>query len=149
MCALGDQSADARHAPDVAIASTVVTPLPLTAMKLLAPALVAAIEHKAWQSKVGALGVCGDLAHRVPAYFMRTLPEVFPRVSGDGVRHAPKVTAVAEGVMPRFAAACENAEIVGMLPLVIRAIGRPRGNGGVPGPLMETTFVNSWTRPQR
>ena len=62
-CMLGDQSSDVRAAADAA-QTAVVKALPLTAMKLLAPALVVAMHHKAWQSKVGALGICGDLAQR-------------------------------------------------------------------------------------
>ena len=93
----GDANADVRHGAETAIAA-VVKALPVTAMKLLAPALVAALEHKAWQSKVGALGVCGDLATRVPGYFMRTLPEIFPAFLETVFDTHPKVTAVAEAV---------------------------------------------------
>jgi hypothetical protein len=53
--------------------TALIKSLPLTAMKLLSPALVTAMTHKSWQAKVCALGICGDLAARVPDYFMRTV----------------------------------------------------------------------------
>ena len=143
----GDANADVRHGAEIAIAA-VVKALPVTAMKLLAPALVAALEHKAWQSKVGALGVCGDLATRVPGYFMRTLPEIFPAFLETVFDTHPKVTAVAEAVMAPICRCVKNAEILGMLPLVIRAIRSPQTETEeCLDRLMETTFVNSMDAP--
>ena len=147
MCALGDQSADARHAADVATRA-VVKALPLTAMKLLAPALTRAMAHKSWQAKHGALRVCGDLAHRVPAYFMRTLPEVFPAFLECVFDTHPRVSALADLVMPAVCGCVRNAEIVGMLPLIIRAIKEPQKETETClDTLMETTFVNSMDAP--
>ena len=143
----GDANADVRHGAETAIAA-VVKALPVTAMKLLAPALVAALEHKAWQSKVGALGVCGDLATRVPGYFMRTLPEIFPAFLETVFDTHPKVTAVAEAVMAPICRCVKNAEILGMLPLVISAIRSPQSETEeCLDRLMETTFVNSMDAP--
>ena len=143
----GDANADVRHGAEIAIAA-VVKALPVTAMKLLAPALVAALEHKAWQSKVGALGVCGDLATRVPGYFMRTLPEIFPAFLETVFDTHPKVTAVAEAVMAPICRCVKNAEILGMLPLVISAIRSPQSETEeCLDRLMETTFVNSMDAP--
>ena len=143
----GDANADVRNGAETAIAA-VVKALPVTAMKLLAPALVAALEHKAWQNKVGALGVCGDLATRVPGYFMRTLPEIFPAFLETVFDTHPKVTAVAEAVMAPICRCVKNAEILGMLPLVIRAIRSPQSETEeCLDRLMETTFVNSMDAP--
>ena len=143
----GDANADVRHGAETAIAA-VVKALPVTAMKLLAPALTAAMEHKAWQSKVGALGVCGDLATRVPGYFMRTLPEIFPAFLETVFDTHPKVTAVAEAVMAPICRCVKNAEILGMLPLVMRAIRSPQSETEeCLDRLMETTFVNSMDAP--
>ena len=117
-------------------------------MKLLAPALVAALEHKAWQSKVGALGVCGDLATRVPGYFMRTLPEIFPAFLETVFDTHPKVTAVAEAVMAPICRCVKNAEILEDAPLVIGAIRSPQSETEeCLDRLMETTFVNSMDAP--
>ena len=143
----GDLNADVRHGAETAIAA-VVKALPVTAMKLLAPALTAALEHKAWQSKVSALGVCGDLATRVPGYFMRTLPEIFPAFLETVFDTHPKVTAVAEAVMAPICRCVKNAEILGMLPLVMRAIRSPQSETEeCLDRLMETTFVNSMDAP--
>ena len=74
----GDANADVRHGAEIAIAA-VVKALPVTAMKLLAPALVAALEHKAWQSKVGAL-VCAATSRRAsPGTSCARCPRFSPR----------------------------------------------------------------------
>ena len=125
-----------------------VKALPLTAMKLLAPALTRAMAHKSWQAKHGALRVCGDLAHRVPAYFMRTLPEVFPAFLECVFDTHPRVSALADLVIPAVCGCVRNAEIVGMLPLIIRAIKEPQKETETClDTLMETTFVNSMDAP--
>jgi elongation factor 3 len=61
-CMQGDQSSDVRIAANAA-QSAVVKALPLTAMKLLAPALVAAMHHKVGRS-LDSHGACGT--QRVP-----------------------------------------------------------------------------------
>ena len=143
----GDSDSNVRHAAEVAMAS-VVKSLPVTAMKLLAPALKHAMEHKAWQSKIGALGVCGNLATRVPGYFMRTLPEIFPAFLECVFDTHPKVLAVAEAVMAPICRCVKNAEVIGMLPLVISAIRSPqKETEECLDRLMETTFVNSMDAP--
>ena len=146
-CMQGDQSSEVRAAADAA-RSAVVKALPLTAMKLLAPALVDAMSHKAWQAKCGALGVCGDLAQRVPAYFMRTLPEVFPAFLECVFDTHPKVAAMADHVMRPITSCVKNAEILGMLHLVVSAIKNPqKETEECLDKLMETTFVNSMDAP--
>ena len=143
----GDVDQTVRHGAELAMAA-VVKSLPVTAMKLLSPALVFAMEHKAWQSKIGALGVCGDLATRVPGYFMRTLPEIFPQFLECVFDTHPKVSAVAEAVMAPICRCVKNAEILGMLPLVISAIRSPnKETEDCLDRLMETTFVNSMDAP--
>ena len=147
-CMQGDQSSEVRAAADAA-RSAVVKALPLTAMKLLAPALVDAMSHKAWQAKCGALGVCGDLAQRVPAYFMRTLPEVFPAFLECVFDTHPKVAAMADHVMRPITSCVKNAEILGMLHLVVSAIKNPqKETEECLDKLMETTFVNSMDAPR-
>jgi elongation factor 3 len=145
--AQGDQSPEVREAADAAQAA-VVKALPLTAMKLLAPALVEAMTHKTWQAKCGALTVCGDLASRVPAYFMRNLPEIFPAFLECVFDTHPKVSHCAGRVMRPICSCVKNAEIVGMLDLIIEAIREPQSQTeSCLDRLMETTFVNSMDAP--
>lgn len=146
-CMQGDPSGEVRAAADAAQCA-VVKALPLTAMKLLAPALVSAMHHKAWQSKCGALGICGDLAQRVPTYFMRTLPEVFPAFLECVFDTHPKVSALAGHVIKPICQCVKNAEVLSMLALVIDAIRNPqKDTENCLDRLMETTFVNSMDAP--
>jgi elongation factor 3 len=117
-------------------------------MKLLSPSLVAAMEHKSWQAKCGALGTCGDLAQRVPQYFMRTIPEIFPAFLECVFDTHPKVSALAGHVMEPICRCVKNAEVLGMLHLVMDAIRQPQKETETClDKLMETTFVNSMDAP--
>ena len=143
----GDQSSEVRAAADAG-QTALVKSLPLTAMKLLSPSLVAAMEHKSWQAKCGALGTCGDLAQRVPQYFMRTIPEIFPAFLECVFDTHPKVSALAGHVMEPICRCVKNAEVLGMLHLVMDAIRQPQKETETClDKLMETTFVNSMDAP--
>ena len=143
----GDASAEVRAAADAG-QTALVKSLPLTAMKLLSPALVHAMGHKSWQAKCGALGTCGDLAQRVPQYFMRTIPEIFPAFLECVFDTHPKVSALAGHVMEPICRCVKNAEVLGMLHLVMDAIREPQKETETClDKLMETTFVNSMDAP--
>ena len=113
-------------------------------MKLLSPALIAGMTHKDWQSKLGSLHIMGDLANRVPQSFMRTIPELFPSFP----RHAsstpiPRCRRCVKIFSPRFACV-KNAEVLGMLDLILDAIRTPqKATEDCLDKLMETTLVNS------
>ena len=146
-CMLGDRAPEVRHAAEAGQAA-LVKALPLTAMKLLSPALVAAMNHKDWQAKCSALGICGDLAQRVPSYFMRTLPEIFPAFLECVFDTHPKVAALAGHVIKPICSCVKNAEVLGMLNLIIEAIRHPQKETETClDRLMETTFVNSMDAP--
>ena len=143
----GDQSSEVRASADAG-QTALVKSLPLTAMKLLSPSLVAAMEHKSWKAKCGALGTCGDLAQRVPQYFMRTIPEIFPAFLECVFDTHPKVSALAGHVMEPICRCVKSAEVLGMLHLVMDAIRQPQKETETClDKLMETTFVNSMDAP--
>ena len=143
----GDRNNEVREAAHLAQAA-VVKALPLTAMKLLSPSLVAGMQHKDWQSKLGSLHIMGDLANRVPQSFMRTLPDIFPTFLDCLFDTHPKVSALAEEILPSMCSCVKNAEVLGMLNLILSALRSPQSETEVClDKLMETTFVNSMDAP--
>ena len=144
---LGDRNADVREAANLAQAA-VVKALPLTAMKLLSPALNAGMQHKDWQSKLGSLHIMGDLANRVPQSFMRAIPDLFPSFLDTLFDTHPKVSALCEEILPSICCCVKNAEVLGMMDLVLSAIRTPqKATEDCLDKLMETTFVNSMDAP--
>lgn len=144
---LGDRNQEVRESAHLAQAS-VVKALPLTAMKLLCPSLLAGMKHKDWQSKLGALHIMGDLASRVPQSFMRTIPDIFPDFLDTLFDTHPKVSALAEEILPSVCSCVKNAEVLGMMELILRAIRQPqKETEDCLDKLMETTFVNSMDAP--
>ena len=144
---LGDRNGDVREGANLAQAA-VVKALPLTAMKLLSPALIAGMTHKDWQSKLGSLHIMGDLANRVPQSFMRTIPELFPVFLDTLFDTHPKVSALCQDILPTICACVKNAEVLGMLDLILDAIRTPqKATEDCLDKLMETTFVNSMDAP--
>ena len=144
---MGDRDADVRESAHLAQAS-VVKALPLTAMKLLSPAILAGMQHKDWQCKLGSLHIIGDLANRVPQSFMRTVPDLFPAFLECLFDTHPKVSALSAEILPSICACVKNAEILGMLNLIMSAINEPQSKTeDCLDKLMETTFVNSMDAP--
>ena len=143
----GDRNNDVREAAHLAQAA-VVKALPLTAMKLLSPSLVAGMQHKDWQSKLASLHIMGDLADRVPQSFMRAIPDIFPTFLDTLFDTHPKVSTLCEEILPSICKCVKNAEVLGMLHLVLSAIRSPQNDTEVClDKLMETTFVNSMDAP--
>jgi len=144
---MSDRNSDVRECAHLAQAS-VVKALPITAMKLLTPAILAGMQHRDWQCKLASLHIIGDLANRLPQSFMRTVPDLFPAFLECLFDTHPKVSALSAEILPSICSCVKNAEILGLLKLIMSAINEPQSQTEMClDRLMETTFVNSMDAP--
>ena len=118
--------------------AAVVKALPLTAMKLLSPALIAGMTHKDWQSKLDRFTswVISPIAcrNRSCAPF-----ELFPVSSTRSSTPIPRCRRC-QDILPTICACVKNAEVLGMLDLILDAIRTPqKATEDCLDKLMETT----------
>ena len=146
-CAFSNASAEVRGSARIAQAS-IASSLHNNTITFITPALVQGLTHKSWQNKVRSLVFMGDLSTRAPGFFKRSIPDIFGPLLECVFDTHPKVSASALSILRPICESVTNAELLGMLDLILLAIQYPQNKTEeCLDKLMETTFVNSMDAP--
>jgi elongation factor 3 len=146
-CAFSNASAEVRDSARIAQAS-IASSLHNNTITFITPALVQGLTHKSWQNKVRSLVFMGDLSTRAPGFFKRSIPDIFGPLLECVFDTHPKVSASALSILRPICESVTNAELLGMLDLILLAIQYPQNKTEeCLDKLMETTFVNSMDAP--
>ena len=146
-CAFSNSTAEVRDSARVAQAS-ILSSLSNNTIKFITPAIVQGLTHKSWQNKVRSLIFMGELSARFPGFFKRSIPDIFGDLLDCAFDTHPKVSATALNILRPICESVSNAELLGMLDLIILAIQNPQNKTEeCLDKLMETTFVNSMDAP--
>ena len=146
-CAFSNANAEVRDSARIAQAS-IASSLHNNTITFITPALVQGLTHKSWQNKVRSLIFMGELSTRSPGFFKRSIPDIFSPLLVCVFDTHPKVSASALSILRPICESVTNAELLGMLDLILLAIQYPQNmTEECLDKLMETTFVNSMDAP--
>ena len=124
LAAFGDSDKDVREAASDA-SKAIMGKLSAHAVKLVLPAVLTALEDKAWRTKQNAVEVLGSMAYMAPKQLSLSLPAIVPKLTDVLSDSHSKVVKAGKDALMQIGSVIKNPEVQVIVPALLGAVADP------------------------